>query len=140
MSASDPSAPRRSRAVQLATGIVVIETLALVGYIVAIAVAARQSRGSSVTATVSEIIVYAAFAVLMALLAWGLWRPSPFARTPMLVTQAFVIIIGYTVFVGDGSATTAIGVVIMLFGLAGLLVGFSPALVSGLYGDDGNEV
>lgn len=124
---------------QLAAGLVALETLALVAYTVAIALAARQSRGSSVTATTSEILVYAAFALLMGWLAWGLWRPSPFARTPMLVTQAFVVIIGYTVFAGDGSITTVVGVVIMLFGLAGLVLGFSPALVEGLYREERSE-
>lgn len=136
MSVADSPGPRRTRAVQLAAGLVAIETLALIAYIVAIAVAARQSRGSSVTATTSEIIVYAAFALLMGWLAWGLWRPSPFARTPMLVTQAFVVIVGYTVFAGDSATTTIVGVVIMLVGLAGLLIGFSPPLVAGLYGED----
>lgn len=139
MPATTESEPRRSQAVKLAAGLVAVQTVALIGYIIAIALASRQSRGSSMTATTAEIIVYAAFAALMAWLAWGLWRPSPFARTPMLVTQAFILIIGYTVFSGGTTATTITGVIIMLVALAGLVLGFSPALVAGLYGEQPSD-
>lgn len=111
---------------------VAAEAVALVFYIVAIAVAAQNSRGSSVTATVSEIAVYAVFAALMFWLAWGLWRASPLARTPFLVTQAFAAIIGYTVWSGDGWATTAVGVVLMIVGVGGVVLGLSPALAKAL--------
>lgn len=119
-------------ALRVAFAMVAAETAALVVYIGAIAVAAQNSRGSSVTATASEIAVYAVFAALMGWLAWGLWRASPLARTPFLVTQAFAAIIGYTAWSGDGWATKTTGVVLMVIGVVGVVLGLSPALAAAL--------
>jgi len=135
MSETSEAPAHRSTAVRLAAGLTALETVALVGYMLAIAIAARNTRGSTESATVSELVFYGMFAALMAWLAWGLWRLSPLARTPFLVTQAFVFIVGYTVFVGDGVATTISGVLLMLVGLAGIVLGFSPALARGLLGE-----
>ena len=117
---------------RLATGIAAFQTVALVVYILAIAVASRNSRGSSESATLWEVLVYAAFAGLLAWLTWGLWRASPLSRTPFLVAQVFAVIIGYTVLAGDGWATTAAGIVIMAVGGVGVIVAFSPALAAAL--------
>lgn len=113
-----------------------LEAVALVGYSVAIAVAARSSRGSSVRATGVEIAIYVAFAVLLGLLARGLARRSPMARTPFLVAQLFVLVVGYTVFAGDGTATTVVGAVILVVGAVGTVVGFLPGLPATLTGRD----
>jgi len=113
---------------RIAVVIAVVETIALVGYAVAIGIAARQTQGSTATATVWEIITYLVFAALVGLVAWGLWRRSPLARTPFMFAQVFVVIIGYTVWAGDGSATTWAGLGIALVGIAGFVAGAFPSI------------
>lgn len=104
------------------------ETLALVGYSVAIGLAARRTEGSTATATVWEILTYLVFAALLGLVVWGLWRRSPLARTPYMFAQVFVVIIGYTVWAGGTAATTWTGLVIMAVGVAGFVVGAFPSV------------
>lgn len=125
----------RPAVLRLALAIAGAETVALIAYIFGIALASRESRGSSVTATASEIGVYAAFAALLALLTWGLWRSSPLSRTPFLVAQVFAVIIGYTVLAGDGWVTTAAGIAIMATGGVGVILALSPAMAAALSRD-----
>jgi hypothetical protein len=114
-------------------------SVALVVYAIAIGVAARNSRGSSVTATGWEIAVYLSFAALVGLVWWGLTRRNAFARTPFVLTQAFVVIVGWTVFSGDGTATKAVGLVILGMGLFGVFVGFTPGLMAALEPEAGSD-
>lgn len=111
-----------------------LESVALVAYALAIGIAARDSRGSSITATGWEMAVYFAFAALIGLLLLGLVRRNSLARTPFLVTQAFVVIVGWTVFSGDGGFTKTVGVLILIVGVVGVVVGFTPGLMSALEG------
>ncbi len=118
-----------------ATVFAALESLALVVYAIAIGVAARDSRGSSVTATGWEIAVYLLFAALIGLVWWGLTRRNSLARTPYLLTQAFVVIVGWTVFAGDGVFTKTVGLIILAVGVVGVVVGFTPGLVAELEAD-----
>lgn len=124
-----PSTPWQLR---LAIVLTAAEAAGLVVYAVAIGVAARNSRGSTVTATGWEIAIYLAFAALLGLVCWGLIRRSALARTPFLLAQAFVAIVGWTVFVGDGAVTKTVGAVVLAVGLVGLVTSFLPGLVSAL--------
>lgn len=116
-----------------------VEAAALVVYCIAIGIAAQNSRGSSVTATGWEIVIYLCFAALIGAICVGLMRRRSLARTPFLVTQVFVGIVGYTVFVGDGVVTKTVGAVILLIGVAGTVLAFTPALVEALTDDGGGE-
>lgn len=120
------------RALRIAVVLVAVETLALVGYAVAIGIASRNSRGSSVTATGWEIATYLAFAILLGLICFGLLRQSAMARTPFLMAQVFIGIVGYTVFSGDGTGVKVAGVLLLMAAAVGVWVGFSPGLVSEL--------
>lgn len=117
---------------RLAIGLTAAEVAGLVVYAVAIGVAARDSRGSTVTATGWEIAIYLAFAGLLGLVCWGLIRRSALARTPFLLAQAFVAIIGWTVLVGDGALTKTVGALVLTVGLVGLVTSFLPGLVAAL--------
>lgn len=119
-----------------ATIICILDVVGLVGYALTVGLASRSSRGSSVNAAGVEIAIYLAFAVLMGLLAHALWRRKPLARTPFLLSQLFVIIIGYTVFAGDGTAVKVVGAAVMLLGLVGLALSLSPRLVAALTEQD----
>lgn len=117
---------------RLAIGLTAAEVAGLVVYAVAIGAAARDSRGSTVTATGWEIAIYLAFAGLLGLVCWGLIRRSALARTPFLLAQAFVAIIGWTVLVGDGALTKTVGALVLTVGLVGLVTSFLPGLVAAL--------
>lgn len=117
-----------------AVGLAIAETVALVVYAIAIAIAARNSSGATVTATGWEVAVYLAFAALLGILSFGLLRRSALARTPFLVAQAFVFIVGWTVFSGDGTVTKTLGALIAAVGVVGLVVSFSPSFVAALDG------
>ena len=112
-----------------------LETIGIVIFIVAIALAARSSQGSTVTATGPEIAIYAIFAALMGLLTFGLVRRNALARTPYLIAQLFVGIIGYTVLVGDGVVTKAFGAVILAVGVVGTINSLMPSFVHALASD-----
>lgn len=120
---------------RLAIAISGLETLGIVIFIIAIAIAARSSQGSTVTATGAEIVIYAMFAALMGLLTFGLVRRNALARTPYLIAQLFVGIIGYTVFVGDGAVTKTFGVLILAVGVVGTINALMPGLVRELASD-----
>lgn len=117
---------------RLAIGLSGAQVLGLVVYAIAIGVAARNSRGSTVTATGWEIAIYLSFAGLLGLVCWGLIRRSPLARTPFLLAQAFVAIVGWTVFVGDGAITKTVGALVLAVGVVGLITAFLPGLVVAL--------
>jgi hypothetical protein len=109
-----------------------LQAAALVVYCIAIGIAARDSRGSTVTATGWEIAIYLCFAVMLGLICRGLIRRNSLARTPFLLAQAFVAIVGWTVLVGDGAFTKAVGAIILAVGVVGLITAFLPGLVAAL--------
>ena len=109
-----------------------LETVGIVVFIIAIAIAARSSQGSTVTATGPEIAIYGVFALLMAWLTFGLVRRNPLARTPYLIAQLFVGIIGYTVLVGDGVFTKIVGALILAVGVVGTVNSLMPSFVQSL--------
>lgn len=113
-----------------------LEVVALIGYIVAVWLASRHSRGSSGKATLVEILIYLAFAVLIALIGRGILRRRPLARTPFLLAQLFVLVVGYTLVVGDGAAVKIAGGAVLAVGLVGLVVAFHPAFVASLDGEE----
>ena len=108
----------------------------MIGYIVAVWLASRHSRGSSGKATLVEILIYLAFAVLIALIGRGILRRRPLARTPFLLAQLFVLVVGYTLVVGDGAAVKIAGGAVLAVGLVGLVVSFHPAFVASLDGEE----
>ena len=101
--------------------------------------AAKIVGKRSMTATGWEIATYLGFAALLGLVLFGLWRASPMARTPFLLAQVFVGIVGYTVFSGDGVAVKVVGAAVLALALVGLWVAFSPGLVDELQRPSGRE-
>lgn len=135
-----PSVPP-SWPLRLAIGLSAFQAVALVAYAMAIGVAGRNSRGSTVTATGVEIAVYLVFAALIGLVCFGLVRRNSLARTPYLIVEVFVGIVGWTVLSGDGAATKAVGAAIVALGVVGVVNALMPALMrqlepEGAPGDD----
>jgi hypothetical protein len=124
---------------RLAIGISAFEAVALVAYAMAIGVAGRNSRGSTVTATGVEIVIYLVFAALIALVCFGLVRRNSLARTPYLIVEVFVGIVGWTVLSGDGTWTKATGAAILLLGVVGVVSSLMPGLMRLLEPEDDVE-
>ena len=119
-----PTLPLARTAGVLAT----IEALALVVYCVALGVAALNSSGATRGAPAVEIIIYLAFAAGIGFIARGSFSGSRTSRPPYLLTQIFVLIIGYTLFVGDGAAVTLAGVAVGLLGIVAMGVGIASII------------
>lgn len=114
---------------RLAIAITGFEAVALVAYAMAIGIAGRNSRGSTVTATGVEIALYLVFAALIGLVCFGLVRRNSLARTPYVIVQVFVGIVGWTVLSGDGMWTKVVGAVILGFGIVGVINSLLPGLM-----------
>lgn len=108
---------------RLAAAVVIIEALLLVIYCIALAVAGFNSEGVRTSAPVAEIAIYLLFAIGIGLVARATLRGSSSARPPYFLTQIFVIIVGLTVFAGDGTGVKIVGIAIAVLGLVGLVVG-----------------
>lgn len=106
-----------------AGGIAAIEAAGLVVYCIALAVAALNSQGATVSAPVVEIIIYLIFAAGIGLIARGMAAVRSAARPPYLLTQVFVLIVAYTLFVGDGSTVKGFGIGIGILGIVGMALG-----------------
>lgn len=100
-----------------------IETGLLCVYCVALAIAGINSTGAKTSAPVVEIIIYLIFAAGIGLVARATLAGSNSARPPYFLTQIFVIVIGGTVFAGDGTAVKLIGAAIVVIGLVGIVLG-----------------
>ena len=83
------------------------------------------------TATGWEIATYLAFAILLGLICFGLLRQSAMARTPFLMAQVFIGIVGYGLLRRRHGVKVA-GVLLLMAAAVGVWVGFSPGLVSEL--------
>lgn len=105
-----------------------VETVALVAYCVAIGIAALNSSGATQSAPIVEIIIYLIFAVGIGFTARGSFNGSRTARPAYLLTQIFVLIIGYTLLVGDGAPVKLVGAAVGLLGLVAMGVGIASII------------
>lgn len=95
----------------------------LVVYCVALSIAALNSQGAKLGAPVVEVIIYLIFAVGIALIARGMFAGRSGARPPYLLTQVFVLIVAYTLFVGDGEVVKLFGLAIGVIGAVAMAFG-----------------
>lgn len=126
---TDPAPATATWPLRLAIGLSAFEAAALVAYAMAIGIAGRNSRGSTVTATGMEIATYLVFAALIGLVCFGLVRRNSLARTPYLIVEVFVGIVGWTVLSGDGAVTKAVGAAIVALGVVGVVNSLMPGLM-----------
>lgn len=109
----------RPRLLLAAAGIGTIEVLALVGYVIAIGVAAAGA-GTDVASAPAEIVIYLLFAVGIGLVVKGLLSRRRVARGPFIVTQLFGLIVGWTLAAGDGAGVHVAGWIVLALSLAGI--------------------
>lgn len=115
--------PQALRLWRSAGALAALEAVLLVVYCVALAIAAVNSQGAKLGAPIVEIIIYLIFAGGIALVARGMLAGRSGARPPYLLTQVFVLIVAWTLFVGDGSVVKFFGIGIGLIGALAMLFG-----------------
>lgn len=108
--------------------IALIESVALFVYCLALAVAALNSSGATESAPIVEILIYLIFGIGIFFISRGMLARSVNARAPYFVTQIFVLIVAYTLLVGDGTPVQVVGAAVAALGIAGF--GFGVAMVS----------
>ncbi len=108
---------------RIAGALAALEAALLVVYCFALGIAAINSQGAKHVAPVAEIIIYLIFAVGIGLVARGMFAGKSGARPPYLLTQVFVLIVAYTLFVGDGGLVKTIGLGIAVIGVLAMFFG-----------------
>jgi hypothetical protein len=104
-----------------------LEAVALILFAAALGIASFNTRGTNTGASpVAEVIVYLLFAAGMVLIARGLWRHSPLARTPMLLAQVFGLISAWLFIEGTGFAVVA-GWIIAAVSVLGIVLTLRPS-------------
>lgn len=115
--------PQQMRLWRTAGALAALEAVLLVVYCVALAIAAVNSQGAKLGAPIVEIIIYLIFAAGIGLVARGMLAGRSGARPPYLLTQVFVLIVAWTLFVGDGSVVKFFGIGIGVIGALAMLFG-----------------
>ncbi len=115
MPTPDPVA-KRPTTLLIATAIVLLETVALWGYIILLVVAAIGEED------IWRVIGFIAmWTVALTFLGVGLWRRRMWTRAPLIVLQLLLSVIGFSLINGDSPALGA-ALVVLAVGCAGLLL------------------
>lgn len=109
------------RFLSLSGAVALIEAALVLLYAIGILIAAPNSEGATESNALVEALIFAVFAVLIGLIAKSLLARRLTGRPAFILTQIFVLIIAWTVFVGDGVWLKVVGIVLALLGIAGLV-------------------
>ena len=120
---SDVSTARFDRRTRVCGAIAGLEAGLLALYCVSLAYAALDSTGATESAPIVEIVIFLVFAIGIGMVSRGMFGGSANARAPYILTQIFVLIVAYTLFVGDGPVVTAAGVIVGVIGGLGIVAG-----------------
>lgn len=105
---------------KLSYAVALLESLALVGYAISIMVTATQVN-SKVGSPIVETIIYLIFAGLIFACGYGVNKVKDWARTPYLLSQAFGLIVAYTLIAGTQTNYKIAGLLIGIVSIAGIV-------------------
>jgi len=114
-----------------------LETLGLVGYAIAIAIASvtqgtdQGIAGSSSTPLVA-VAVFVGFALLLGAVVRGLLARKSIARTPFIVGQLFALVVGGSLFSSDDSAIRALAAALCAAAVVGIGAALAPTTSAAL--------
>lgn len=114
--------------------IALIQGLALIGYAVFDVVEAVRvgitgpEEVSNPPALLLLIAITAAFGVGLVLVARGWWQERRWARSPFILAQIIIGLIGYELSQSAGSVERTVGYVCVLVAILGLVLSFTPAV------------
>ncbi|MEN9741237.1 MAG: hypothetical protein RIR66_193 [Actinomycetota bacterium] len=104
---------------KLSYAVALLESFALVSYAISIIVSATQVD-SKVGSPIVETIIYLIFAGLIFACGQGVNKAKDWARTPYLLSQAFGLIVAYTLLAGTEVTYKVIGLLIGIVSIAGI--------------------
>lgn len=107
---------------KLSYAVALVESLALIGYAISIMVTATKVN-SKVGSPIVETIIYLIFSGLIFACGYGVNNAKDWARTPYLLSQAFGLIVAYTLIVGTQTNYKVSGLLIGIVSITGI-VGF----------------
>lgn len=126
------AAPDTPGVLRLIVGVGVAQTLGMIVFVIAVAIAAMNSGGWRSDTTIdivgpAEVITYSLFAAGIGWATWGMRRVRINARTPFLVAQLFAIVIGDTVRTGSDWAPP-IGIALIATAVVTIVLLFTPPM------------
>lgn len=74
------------------------------------------------------IVLTAGFGAGLGWVGVGWWRERRWARSPFILAQILLVLIGYELSQSDGSAERYVGIVGALVGVLGLVLAFAPGV------------
>jgi hypothetical protein len=89
---------------------------------------------SNTPALILQIVILAGLGAGMIYVGYGWWLKKRWARAPFIVVQFLAIIIGWPLAQALGRSERAIGVSLVVLGLIGLVLAFTPRVTRELEG------
>jgi hypothetical protein len=83
---------------------------------------------SSPPALLLLVAITAVFGIALVLVARGWWQARRWARSPFILAQIIVGLIGYELSQADGTVERTVGYVCVLIAILGLVLCFTPAV------------
>ncbi|HEX4816543.1 MAG TPA: hypothetical protein VFV66_27695 [Nonomuraea sp.] len=124
---------RRPLTLLIAAAVVTLEGLVALGLGVFVAVAALTGSPGNLTTALAEAGFGALVGAGLLWVAWGgLFRMERWGRAPGVLTQIFVLPVGYTLVQSD---QPQLGIPLLVVALAGLATLLAPPTTHALYGD-----
>jgi hypothetical protein len=121
------------RVLVVLAGIAAVEGLGLVGYAVFDIVEAFRvgitgpAEVSNPPALILLIVITALFGAGLLLVASGWWRAQRWARSPFVLAQIIIGLVGYEVAQSEGSVERTVGIALVIIAVLGLILSFAPA-------------
>lgn len=121
-----------SRPLLAPAAIAAVEGVALIGYAVYVAVngllegTTGPEEVSNLPALISLIVILAVLGIGMLLIARGWWQGRRWSRSPFILAQIIVVLLGWEASQSADSAERIVGFVGIAFGILGIVLAFLP--------------
>jgi uncharacterized membrane protein (DUF2068 family) len=112
--------------VQVAAALTALEGLAFAAYGVALLPALFEGRPQAGS---TSLVFFLAYAVLLAVCAWQLWRLRSWARAPVVLAQLIQLLVGTSFW---GGSTTSVALVLIGVAVAVLVALLHPKSLAAL--------
>lgn len=127
-----------ARALLLPAAIAAVEAIALIGYSAYVGVNGLREgttgpeEVSNLPALISLIVILAVLGVGMLLIARGWWQGRRWSRSPFILAQVIVVLLGWEASQSTDSAERLVGLVAIAVGVVGIVLAFLPRVTQAL--------
>lgn len=131
-----------ARALIAPAAIAAIEGIALVGYAIYVAINGLRegttgpAEVSNLPALISLVVILAVLGVGMVLIARGWWQARRWSRSPFILAQIIVVLLGWEASQSTDGGEGRVGVIGIVVGVVGLVLAFVPAVSRALEPED----